>query len=87
VYPQGRGRRKMGASLLGGYAEVMGPLVGVLQDVTRLPMLGYMEQTMSQLVTKAIAATGLARPKYPHLDAKASALVHLALYLKAHNPR
>eukprot|EP00730_Choanoeca_flexa_P004987 TRINITY_DN11858_c0_g1_i2.p1 TRINITY_DN11858_c0_g1~~TRINITY_DN11858_c0_g1_i2.p1 ORF type:complete len:1540 (+),score=399.62 TRINITY_DN11858_c0_g1_i2:57-4676(+) len=56
-------------------------------DVTRLPMLGYMEQTVSRLVTKALAASGLARPKHPRLSSKHSAVLYVALYLKAHNPK
>jgi hypothetical protein len=48
-------------------------------DPTRLPHLGYMEQTVSLLVTKACAACGLAKPKFPYLTIDQSAAVFIAL--------
>ena len=48
-------------------------------------MLGYMEQTVAHLITKSLTAVGLARPKYPFLSTQESALIYLALYLKANN--
>lgn len=50
-------------------------------------MLGYMEQTVSNVITKATTAVGLARPKYPFLSCTDSAKLYVAMYLKAHNPR
>ena len=50
-------------------------------------MLGYMEQTVSVLMTKALTSVGLARPKYPFLTTSESALHYIALYLKANNPK
>ena len=57
----------------------------VLQNVTSLPMLAYMEYTVAQTITKALTAVGLKRPKHPFLTAKQSALLYVATYLKAHN--
>ncbi len=50
--------------------------------VTGLPMLGYMEQTVSQAITKALTAVGNFKPKYPFLDPSKSALVYVAYHLK-----
>merc|ERR1712224_1143521 len=56
-------------------------------DVNKLPMLGYMEQTVALHITKAIAAVGIAKPKYPGLSIKQSGTLFVALYLKAVNPK
>lgn len=58
-----------------------------LQNVVELPMLGFMDQTVSHIVTKALTAVGLARPKHPFLGSQESCLIHVALYLKANNPK
>ncbi len=50
-------------------------------------MLGYMEQTVAAVITKALAAVGLARPTYPHMTASQSAMLFVALYVKAYNPK
>lgn len=47
-----------------------------------LPMLGYLEQTVAQVVTKAMTAVGNFKPKYPFMSATQSALVYFALQLK-----
>mmetsp|Transcript_29271 Transcript_29271/g.87728 ORF Transcript_29271/g.87728 Transcript_29271/m.87728 type:complete len:870 (+) Transcript_29271:79-2688(+) len=56
-------------------------------DSAQLPHLGYMEQTVSLLVTKACAACGITKPKYPFMSVEQSAAVYVALYLRAHNPK
>ena len=56
-------------------------------SVSALPMLGYMEQTVSAAVTNALTQVGLKRPHYPFLSGKQSALLHVALQLKASNPK
>jgi len=56
-------------------------------NVTGLPMLGYMEQTVAQAVTKAMTRCGCFKPKYPFLTATQSALIYIAYHLKAFNPK
>eukprot|EP00039_Didymoeca_costata_P013204 m.196952 g.196952 ORF g.196952 m.196952 type:complete len:868 (+) comp15705_c1_seq6:2067-4670(+) len=56
-------------------------------DVRGLPMPGYLEQTVSLSITKALTAVGLAKPKYPFMNLSESALVYVALFLKANNPQ
>eukprot|EP00057_Strongylocentrotus_purpuratus_P026855 XP_011681329.1 PREDICTED: adenylate kinase 9 [Strongylocentrotus purpuratus] len=55
--------------------------------VTSLPMLGYMEQTISTAITKALTATGCFKPKFPFVSPSRSALLYLAFHLKAYNPK
>ena len=50
-------------------------------------MLGYMEQTCAAVITKALTAVGLAKPKYPFLSSQQSALLYVALQLKSNNPK
>ncbi|KAF6022988.1 AK9 [Bugula neritina] len=50
-------------------------------------MLGYMEQTVSLAVTKALTKCGCFKPKYPFLTATQSALIYIAYHLKAFNPK
>ena len=45
-------------------------------------MLGYMEQTVAQAVTKAMTRCGCFKPKYPFLTATQSALIYIAYHLK-----
>lgn len=51
-------------------------------SVSGLPMIGYMEQTVSTAVIKALTAVGCLKPKYPFLPAKNSALLYVAYHLK-----
>ncbi|XP_033125059.1 adenylate kinase 9-like isoform X4 [Anneissia japonica] len=55
--------------------------------VTSLPMLGYMEQTLSTAITKSLTAVGCFKPKYPFVSASRSALLYVAYHLKAYNPK
>ncbi|KAM3963434.1 adenylate kinase 9-like [Aphomia sociella] len=52
----------------------------------KLPNLGYLEQTVGNIITDACCSVNVLRPKYPGLDIKTSALLYIALYLKIHNP-
>ncbi|KAJ3039521.1 adenylate kinase [Rhizophlyctis rosea] len=54
--------------------------------VSSLPLIGYMEQTIADAVTKGLNAVGRARPKYPYRGVAESACQYLALWLKANNP-
>ncbi|XP_013182113.1 PREDICTED: adenylate kinase 9-like [Papilio xuthus] len=51
-----------------------------------LPHLGYLEQTVGNLITEACCSVNVARPKYPGLSAQISGLLYVAFYLKIHNP-
>lgn len=51
-------------------------------SVTGLPMLGYMEQSVANAISKACTAAGNFKPKYPFLSATKSALVYVAFHLK-----
>lgn len=56
-------------------------------SLNKLPNLGYLEQTLGNVITEACCYVNVVRPKYPGLNYKLSALLHIALYLKTHNPR
>ncbi|XP_031768461.2 adenylate kinase 9-like [Galleria mellonella] len=55
-------------------------------ELKKLPNLGYLEQTVGNIITDACCSVNVFRPKYPGLDVKTSALLYIALYLKVHNP-
>lgn len=55
--------------------------------VASLPLVGYLEHTVSNALTDALAAVGKARPKYPFKNMSSSASQYLSLYLKSNNPK
>ncbi|TPX32338.1 adenylate kinase [Synchytrium microbalum] len=55
--------------------------------VTSLPLVGYLEHTVSTALTDALGAVGKLRPKYPFKSMSKSANQYMGLYLKAHNPK
>ena len=50
--------------------------------MTGLPVIGYMEQTVSSTLTEALVACGKLKPKFPYQSIEASAVEFLGLYLK-----
>ena len=50
--------------------------------VTSLPMLGYMEQTVSAAIIEALNALGNYKPKFPFYSSTKSALYYVGLHLK-----
>ena len=50
--------------------------------IHQLPMLGFLEQTVSEAVIKALTSVGCFKPKYPFLTARRSALLYVAYHLK-----
>lgn len=55
--------------------------------IDKLPDLGYLEQTISTILTEACCHVNVIRPKYPGLDIQTSGLIYVALYLKIHNSK
>jgi adenylate/nucleoside-diphosphate kinase len=51
-------------------------------NVFNLPMTGYLEQTIAELLKKALNEVGNFKPKFPFLSPTRSALLYLAYYLK-----
>lgn len=60
---------------------------GILPRVTlkQLPNIGYLEQTVGNMLTKACCAVNVLRPKYPGLSVDLSGALFIGLYLKVHN--
>jgi adenylate kinase family enzyme/YHS domain-containing protein len=54
-------------------------------SISKLPMIGYMEQTLSTTIYQSIEAIGKERPVYPYRSLEFSAARFLGLYLKANN--
>ena len=63
------------------------PPLNVNLPLNRLPMLGYLEQTVSITLQKSLTALGEFKPKFPFVSPSVSAQIFLALHLKAFNPR
>lgn len=61
---------------------------GTLPRITlkQLPNVGYLEQTVGNLLTKACCAVNVLRPKYPGLSVDISGALFIGLYLKVYNP-
>lgn len=51
-------------------------------NLLELPMTGYLEQTVAELLKKALSQVGNFKPKFPFLSPTKSALLYIAYYLK-----
>ncbi len=51
-------------------------------NVPTLPIVGYLEQSVSTSLQEALGALGRFKPKYPYKSLPSSASVYLGLYLK-----
>lgn len=51
-------------------------------NVTNLPILGYLEQSLAEITVKSLTAVGSFKPKHPFLDAHQSAHIYMAYFLK-----
>ena len=51
-------------------------------NISSLPMLGYMEQSVATAIINGLTSVGCFKPKYPFITAGQSALIYLALHLK-----
>jgi len=61
------------------------PPTAVELIIANLPMRGYIEQSMGDLLTAALTTLSELRPIYPTLDRRDSALKFISLYIRAHN--
>jgi len=53
----------------------------------KLPIRGYLEQTIGELLCGALTQLAEQRPIYPALSKRETALKFIGLYLRAHNPK
>jgi adenylate/nucleoside-diphosphate kinase len=51
-------------------------------DINALPLIGYLEQTVSNKLNEALSSVGKFKPKYPYKSLDASASEYMALHLK-----
>jgi adenylate/nucleoside-diphosphate kinase len=58
------------------------PPVKKQMNLLDLPMTGYLEQTVADLLKKGLTAVGNYKPKFPFLSPSKSALLYIAYYLK-----
>jgi hypothetical protein len=75
------------------YAAAANPLPAKLPPnaieliIKNLPIRGYLEQSMGDLLTEALTMLADLRPVYPTLDKRESALKFISLYIRAHNAK
>ncbi|XP_026742543.1 adenylate kinase 9-like [Trichoplusia ni] len=55
-------------------------------SLKNLPHLGYLEQTIGNVLTDACCSVNVLRPKYPGLSFPLSAIIFIALWFKVNNP-
>ena len=58
------------------------PPVKEPMNILNLPMLGYLEQSTSEILIKALYGVGTFKPKFPFVSSTRSALLYVAYYLK-----
>jgi adenylate/nucleoside-diphosphate kinase len=51
-------------------------------DVSSLPIIGYLEQTVSRILTESLTSVGNFRPKHPFKSSARSACEYVGLFLK-----
>ncbi len=51
-------------------------------DINSLPLMGYLEQTVSAKLNEALSSVGKFKPKYPFKSLETSASEYIALHLK-----
>ena len=51
-------------------------------DISKLPILGFLEQTVADALIRALSSLGNFKPKYPFMKIERAAAIYLALYLK-----
>jgi adenylate/nucleoside-diphosphate kinase len=56
-------------------------------NVFNLPITGYLEQTVADLLKRSLNEVGEYKPKFPFITPSRSALLYVAYYLKAYNPK
>jgi hypothetical protein len=61
------------------------PLEVKAVDLTKLPLVGYLEQTVVDQLTNALLSLGRSAPRFPGRTGQESALKYLALHLRANN--
>lgn len=62
------------------------PPIRVAVPLKNLPIVGYLEETLSVRINAALAELGKFKPKYPYKSLDDSARIFLALWLKGNNP-
>jgi len=55
--------------------------------ISALPIRGFLEHTLGELLTGALTQLATLRPVYPTLDRRETALKFISLYIRAHNPK
>jgi len=63
------------------------PPTAIETIISSLPIRGYLEQTVGELLVGALTQLAELRPIYPTLSRRESALKFVALYIRAKNPK